>query len=1306
MGAESALPPASGESPLSHLKYKARGFPGQLCKRGNTMSGRNWSVTLASLMACGSTAAALAFGSASLNPNGVLRVSKPSASMAGMRVTADGTRSYIVRFVDAPLASYGGGVQGLAATNPRTQARRTLDVKSGESAAYLEYLAGQHADFLSRAGKALGRALKPRFTYSYAFNGMALRLTPAEVATLETLPGVRYIQPDRSFKPATSVPVPATAANTEPSRAWIGADVIWGKPTFATGVAGATSNDNEGEGIVVADLDTGVNALNTSFAATGLDNYTIPNLLGTNTYLGVCNPSNTAASQPNTYDASFSCNSKLIGAYTYTKYAAAPSHDSNSPEDSEGHGSHTASTAAGDFTTGALAGGITSPLSGVAPHANLVVYDVCDPTDLCPESNSVAAIEQAIKDQSTIASAAPTAFKGMVINFSIGGSSDPYLDPVDQAFFNAEQAGIYVSAAGGNSGPIVNNLEGYGPVQHLAPWLATNAAATDDGVFTANTLSVSGAGAPPGGPFNGLGTTNGISTATEIVYAKNHPYTASDYANIQNSYTTKKYTQSGQAWAAPTGNAASDAAACLFPFTSNEGIPAGAIVVCDRGTVALTDKADNIKQGGAGGVVIVSQSGNALIAEPYEIPGTLVDNADGAAIETWLGASDNVNFTATLSGSSFGTCGASCSGVADQVAAFSSRGPNNTVYDNIVKPDLAAPGVQILAAVADPCYMDGAPTPCTHKPESFDLYDGTSMATPHDTGAAAILKELHNGWTPMEVKSALMTTAVTAMGDQCSVAGICTSTLTASPSPQVIGAGRINLKDAARAGFVMDEAFTGQSIPISNNTDATATSLQGFNLPSLGNNACIITCTWTRTVKATQTGASLTFTVMSSQSWLTVAANGGTAGSSANFTLAPGATTTLVFTATMPSSTWNSWVFAEVDFTSSTLEDDGSSPPAQHFPVVVYNQQPEPHMGASPSAIDASVQVGSTAQTQTLTVSNSGQAALSWSVGNGNTSKGSIVKQSPDGAGGTTFGYPSDVFTKDGHGIYESDTFVMSLSGSLTAIATPGFTLNGSSAGSLTDATNIAWYIYADSNGMPVGNPEDGKQDYVWTFSASPTAAGVDTSDGNDITLELANAGAPALTLPPGTYWLVVAPTFNSSCSFSGANIIAGGCAGESWYWDESLPGSGMGSFIDPADLTKLSTGTGWSKIGPNTTRTKNAAGSVALAFTLTGSLSCPGSSPISGVSLSPTSGNVDAGANSALTVAFDPAGLQAGTFSGTACIVGNDPNTPFIAVPITETVTTGSSSGSGGGSGGKGSLDLLGILALAASAVWRRRRS
>ena len=1283
----------------------------------------------ASFLAAGTTLAALAYGGVSLSGslNEQLRTLRPSAAQAPASTT-NGLRGYLVHFNAAPVAIYSGSIPGLAATNAHVLGRRMLDTSSGASLAYARYLEGQHQDFLTQAGRVLGRSLEPRHSFSYAYNGIAVRMTPSEALQLATLSGVESVLPDLAFKP-TAVPIPASAASTEPSRAWIKAPVVWAKPTFATGVGGA-SNDNEGEGIVVADIDTGLNVANASFAATGADGYTISNPMGSGSYLGVCNSANTTASKPNTYDSTFACNSKVIGAYTYTRYSylsttppGTQSNDPASPEDSEGHGSHTASTVAGNFVSSVTSvSGVTSPLSGVAPHANVIVYDVCDPTESCVESDSIAAIDQAIQDQSAIKTAAGSAFKGMVINFSIGGSADPYLDPVDQAFFSAEQAGIFVSAAGGNSGPVVNNSEGYGPVQHLAPWLMTVAASTDDSMFGANTLTVSGTAAPAGSPFNGQGST-GSYGPHEIVYAGLYTYSPAYYNSLS---TSSKYPLSGQNYADPTKQTAAQAAAeCLYPFTSGNYSPAitpGTILICDRGTIALVDKADNVKQGGAGAVVIVSQSGNPLLTESYEIPGTMVDNADGTSIETWVNSIQyNPGFTATLSGSTLSICDPNCSGIADQVAAFSSRGPNGNLYDNVVKPDVTAPGIQILAAVADPCDTTATSPGCSDgKQETYDFYQGTSMATPHDAGAAALLMQLR-GWTPMEIKSALMSTAVTGLVDQCATSGVCNSVLAASASPQVSGAGRVNLADAARAGFIMDEKFTGQQSLITSNTDASAATLQGFNLPSLGNNQCIITCSWTRKITSTQASATLSYTV-TVPSWMTVSVTGGAVGKGGNLSLAPRATATLTFAATLPQASWNSWVFGEVDFATGSNADDGSAAPAQHFAVAVYNQQPYPKIGVTPSSLSQGVTVGSSAQTQSMTISNSGQAALNWTVNNIATStsfvsksvvgassgvartegsvSGPIVTRSPDGSQGQVFGYPSDFFTQDGHGIYEGDTFNMPVSGSVTSITNLGFTLTGTKAGTLADATQIAWYVYADSNGTPAGSPEGGGS-ALWSFTAPPTATGVNTSDGNDIVLDLSTAGAPALNLSVGNYWLVVVPTFNDHCSFTGGNIITGGCSNEAWYWDESAPGNGKGSVIDPANLLGAkSAATSWALIGPNTQTAKTASGSVSLAFVLAGTLNCSGATPMSGVTLAPASGSVAPGASATVTATFNPAGVKAGNYNGVVCVQGNDPGTPYTIVPVTEIVTPAPAS-----SGGGGAMDLVGLSALFALLAVRSRR-
>ncbi|MGH8378704.1 MAG: S8 family serine peptidase, partial [Gammaproteobacteria bacterium] len=507
--------------------------------------------------------------------------------------------SYIVQFRAPPATLFARSSADVLSASNEMAGQRYLNVHAPLIQAYVARLETQHIQFLDSAGQILGRSLSPRFNYHYALNGMALRLTAAEAARLRALPDVLSVQPDRAYKPVSyTVPIPATAANTFPSRSWIGADQVWALPTFNTGVAGATGNDNEGEGVVVADIDTGINAANSSFAASAADSYTIPNLLGGTNYLGVCDPNNTASGQPDTYQPNFPCNSKLIGAYTYT---LSTGNDPVSPEDSEGHGSHTASTAAGDFTQATLAG-ITFNLSGMAPHANIIAYDVCDPTDQCLESASVAAVDQAIQDYSALKAADPSGFKGMVINFSIGGSDDPYTDPVDQAFEAAEQAGIFVSAAAGNGGPEnPPNSQTPGsqyPVQHSAPWLMTMGASTHDGEFGPNSLENFSGGtspAPPSSTISGQGATGAYPTSgtAQIVYAGTavYTYSAQYYAWLQANYSTQKFSQSAQTYPQPSGNPQADAAQCLYPFAVPVGqtfttpkFPANVIVVCDRGT--------------------------------------------------------------------------------------------------------------------------------------------------------------------------------------------------------------------------------------------------------------------------------------------------------------------------------------------------------------------------------------------------------------------------------------------------------------------------------------------------------------------------------------------------------------------------------------------------------------------------------------------------------------------------------------------------------------------------------------------------
>jgi len=819
-----------------------------------------------------------------------------------------GEAYYIVRLQDAPAATYAGDVPGYAATSPSARGERILDVSA--AASYAAYLDERQSGLLEAGAKAVGRALSPRFRFHYALNGMSIRLTSAEAQRLAALPGVLSVQPVRYFRP--DVGMPAAAGDTNASRAWVNAPTVWQLPTNGT--------DNEGEGVVLADLDTGINHANASFAATGaLDGYAAldPGSLR----FGVCDPGNT---KQHAYSTPLTCNDKLIGAYSYTHGSVDP----DSPEDSEGHGSHTASTVVGDFVSVPV-NGVATPLSGIAPHASLIAYDVCDPTDLCGEDDSVAAVEQAIKDQAKLKSKWGAAFKGMVLNFSIGGSDDPYTDVVDQAFLSATAAGIYVSAAGGNGGP--SNVIAHDPtnspvypVQHLAPWVATMAAGTHSGTFSSNLLENFTGGDITTTPntMNGDGDTAGFGPQP-LVRSSNFS------ANLGSCGTEPSGTTCVSA-----GSASANADQCLFPFTPGT-FTGSEIVVCDRGTNPLVDKAYNVQHGGAMGMVIAttSTSSQDLVVEPYVIPATLLGFTNGNKLRTWLSASASsvTPPSAQISGATLTTDPSQ----ADQIAGFSSRGPVDSEFDSVIKPDLTAPGVSVLAAVSDPIYTDGC-VGCSDLPETYDFFDGTSMATPHDTGAAALLMQAHPVWTVAEVKSALMLTAVTSargvspgLTDQCASldSGDNCVASTKLPSPQVRGAGRIDVGAAKRTGLVLDQLSNGYTVA---NPDKGG-DLTSLNLASLGNADCASSCSWTRTLTSAFSSAGATYKVAVSR----LSSGLHASVSPATFTLMAGKSQVLTVKADVSGLTTGDWAFGEVDITSADTGDGGAAIPAMHMPMAV-----------------------------------------------------------------------------------------------------------------------------------------------------------------------------------------------------------------------------------------------------------------------------------------------------------------------------------------------------------------------------------
>ena len=396
----------------------------------------------------------------------------------------------IVRLSDSDLVNYKGGIAGLAPTALETTGETQFDANSAASLAYLDYLADKQAAFASDVQK-FSKSATVVANYQAAMNGVALRLPASDVAKVSEMPEVAAIYKSEILK-----------LHTDRGPQWIGAPSVW------SALGGQSVS---GEGVVAGILDTGVWSPNpltptlqytmthpafASDASVFGGAYTFPFTSVTginfNQKKGVCAPVPTQSS-----DGTFVCNDKVIGAYWYNSVNIATATEFKSPLDNGGHGSHTASTVAGNRATSTVSG--TPIVSGVAPRARIIAYKVCwdgDPDDDqdggCGNVDSLSAVNQAILDGVN------------VINFSISGGENPTTDPVELAFLNARAAGIFVSASAGNSGPAAST------VAHLGPWTNTSAAMQHDRTSLSNVIVTSTFGTPPVG-LRGASATAGFT---------------------------------------------------------------------------------------------------------------------------------------------------------------------------------------------------------------------------------------------------------------------------------------------------------------------------------------------------------------------------------------------------------------------------------------------------------------------------------------------------------------------------------------------------------------------------------------------------------------------------------------------------------------------------------------------------------------------------------------------------------------------------------------------------------------------------
>ncbi len=564
---------------------------------------------------------------------------------------------YIVR-LDAPaVPSYAGGIAGIPATKPDARAGQKLDPGAPAPREYRTFVQAEQAELVASIADRTGREPTVRFSYTNAVNGVAVELTRDEAMATAELPGVVSVQVDETRELQTDV-----------GPEWIGAPAIWDGSATPVGSDGAI----QGEGIVAGIIDSGINPANPSFqdqvpASMGGDEFDITNPRGEGSYVGVC-----SADNADIFVADFGCNDKLIGAWSFVKGPADP----NSPYDLGGHGSHTASTTAGSQVDATVFSAkdtefefsATRNIEGVAPHANIIAYDVC--TAGCPLTAILAAIDQAIVDGVD------------VINYSIGGpaASNPWSDLDALGYLNARAAGIYVATSAGSSGPGAATVGSPADV----PWITSVGATQHNRQWQAEVRELTAGG---GGTYPDIGGL-GFSAPTDGVF--------------------------------PLVEAADlGSALCLEEDLAGQDLT-GQIVVCDRGVTGRVQKGQVVAALGAEGMVLANDapSGDSLNADAHALPAVHITYDDGVALKAWMESVTGEQ--ASLSGG----LEEISPELADIMAASSSRGPNRAV--DIVSPSVSAPGVDVMAAYGSDnavewAFISGTSMASPHVAGSFAL---------------------------------------------------------------------------------------------------------------------------------------------------------------------------------------------------------------------------------------------------------------------------------------------------------------------------------------------------------------------------------------------------------------------------------------------------------------------------------------------------------------------------------------------------------------------------------------------------------